>query len=612
MYILGISAYYHDSAAALVYEGKIVAAAQEERFTRKKHDSAFPKHAINYCLQEAGITPKDISNVIFYEKPFLKFERLLETYLAFAPKGFLSFTAAIPIWVKEKLFQKSLLLNELSSNLCEEINWKEKLLFSEHHLSHAASAFYPSPFDKAAILTLDGVGEWSTTSVSIGDGKNIEVIKEIHFPHSLGLLYSSFTYYTGFKVNSGEYKLMGLAPYGIPRYVDLIMDKLVKIAEDGSFRLNMSYFDYATGLKMTNKKFNHLFGGPPRKSESEITQREMDLAASIQKVTEIIIIKMARNIARETGEKNLCLAGGVALNCVANGVLLSEKIFENVWIQPAAGDAGGALGAALVAWHMHHSKDTENPENKDSMQGSFLGPEYSDKEIYETLSKSGAKFHKLNEESLVGEVVKALIEEKAVGWMQGRMEFGPRALGARSIIADPRSKLMQNQLNMKVKYRESFRPFAPSVLREHVSEWFDFDGDSPYMLFVSHVQEDIRKDMSSEEKALFGIDKLNVPRSSIPAVTHVDYSARIQTVHEDTNPRYHNLINKFYDKTGCPILVNTSFNVRGEPIICSPLDAFKCFMGTDLDVLALGNYILFKEEQDESLKQNYEKNYELD
>ena len=612
MYILGVSAYYHDSAAALIYEGKIVAAAQEERFNRKKNDSAFPVHAISYCLQEAGISPKDISNVIFYEKPFLKFERLLETYLAFAPKGFLSFTAAIPIWVKEKLFQKSLILNELSSNLCEKINWKEKLLFSEHHLSHAASAFYPSPFDNAAILTLDGVGEWSTTSVSIGDGKKIEVIKEIHFPHSLGLLYSSFTYYTGFKVNSGEYKLMGLAPYGIPRYVDLIMDKLVKIAEDGSFRLNMSYFDYATGLKMTNKKFNHLFGGPPRKSESEITQREMDLAASIQKVTEIILIKMARSIAKETGEKNLCLAGGVALNCVANGVLLSDKIFENVWIQPAAGDAGGALGAALVAWHMHHSEDTKNVENKDSMQGSFLGPEFSDKEIYATLSKSGAKFHKLNEESLIDEVVKALIEEKAVGWMQGRMEFGPRALGARSIIADPRSKLMQNQLNMKVKYRESFRPFAPSVLREHVSDWFEFDLDSPYMLFVSHVQEDIRRDMSSEEKALFGIDKLNVPRSSIPAVTHVDYSARLQTVHEDTNPKYYNLINKFYDKTGCPILVNTSFNVRGEPIICSPLDAFKCFMGTDLDVLALGNYILFKEEQDESLKQNYEKNYELD
>jgi carbamoyltransferase len=612
MNILGISAYYHDSAACLISDGKIVAAAQEERFSRKKHDSAFPNQAITYCLKEAGISSDKISNVIFYEKPFLKFERLLETYLAFAPKGFLSFTAAIPLWVKEKLFQKSLLVKELSNTLGADINWKERLLFSEHHLSHAASAFYPSPFDNAAILTLDGVGEWTTTSVAIGDGKNIKVIKEIHFPHSLGLLYSAFTYYAGFKVNSGEYKLMGLAPYGEPKYADLILDKLIKVAEDGSFRLKMSYFDFATGLKMTNKRFNNLFGGPPRKAESEITQKEMDLAASVQKVTELILIKMAKNIANETGEKNLCLAGGVALNCVANGILLQEKIFKDIWIQPAAGDAGGALGAAFVAWHLHHSKSRKKSENKDLMQGAYLGPEFSDAEIYQTLSKCGAKFRKLNQESLADEVVKALIDEKAIGWMQGRMEFGPRALGSRSIIADPRSKLMQNQLNMKVKYRESFRPFAPSVLREFVSQWFNLDEDSPYMLLVSHVKESIRRDMNLKEKALFGIDKLNVPRSSIPAVTHIDYSARLQTVHEDTNPKYHNLINKFYDKTGCPMLVNTSFNVRGEPIVCTPLDAFKCFMGTELDALAIGNYLLFKDDQDESLRQNYVKNYDLD
>ena len=612
MNILGISAYYHDSAACLICDGKIIAAAQEERFSRKKHDSAFPNQAINYCLKEAGISSAEISNVVFYEKPFLKFERLLETYLAFAPKGFFSFAAAIPLWIKEKLFQKSLLVKELTNTLGEDINWKERLLFSEHHLSHAASAFYPSPFDNAAILTLDGVGEWTTTSIAIGDGKNIKVIKEIHFPHSLGLLYSAFTYYAGFKVNSGEYKLMGLAPYGEPKYVDLIIEKLITVAEDGSFRLNMSYFDFATGLKMTNKRFDKLFGGPPRKPELEITQKEMDLAASVQKVTELILIKIAKNIAHETGEKNLCLAGGVALNCVANGILLQEKIFKNIWIQPAAGDAGGALGAAFVAWHLHHSKPRKKSENKDLMQGAYLGPEFTDEEIYQTLSNCGAKFRKLNQESLTAELVKALIDEKAIGWMQGRMEFGPRALGSRSIIADPRSKLMQNQLNMKVKYRESFRPFAPSVLRESVSEWFNIDEDSPYMLLVSHVKGNIRRDMSAEEMNLFGIDKLNVPRSSIPAVTHIDYSARIQTVHEDTNSKYHNLINKFYDKTNCPILVNTSFNVRGEPIVCNPLDAFKCFMGTELDVLAIGSYLLFKDDQDESLKQNYVKDYDLD
>jgi len=612
MYLLGISAFYHDSAACLISDGVIIAAAQEERFTRKKHDANFPQNAIKYCLKEANIDPNLIEYVVFYEKPFMKFERLLETYLAFAPRGFLSFKSAMPLWIKDKLFQKSNLIKELEKSLSEKIKWKEKIFFSEHHLSHAASAFYPSPFKNAAVLTLDGVGEWTTTSLAIGNGKNLKVIKEIHFPHSLGLLYSAFTYYTGFKVNSGEYKVMGLAPYGEPKFANLIKDKLIKISEDGSFQLDMSYFDYCTGLAMTNKKFHDLFGGPPRQSETDLTQREMDLAASVQKVTEEIVINLARNIAIETGEKNLCLAGGVALNCVANGVLLREKIFENIWIQPAAGDAGGALGAALAAWHIELNKERYNSVNRDEMKGSYLGPSYNSEEIENSLNNLGAVFHKLNKETLVEGVAKALSEEKAVGWMQGRMEFGPRALGGRSIIADPRSELMQKQLNLKVKYRESFRPFAPSILREHLSEWFDHNEDSPYMLLVADVKESKRRLMNDAEKALFGIEKLNIRRSDVPAITHVDYSARIQTVHSDTNPQYHAVISRFNAITGCPLLVNTSFNVRGEPIVCSPEDAFKCFMGTELDALAIGNYLLFKEEQNNALKENYEGQYELD
>jgi len=612
MYILGISAFYHDSAACLIKDGEIIAAAQEERFTRKKHDAGFPRHAIEYCLKEAQISADKINNVVFYEKPFVKFERLLETYLAFAPKGFSSFAMAMPVWIKDKLFQKSALIEELNSTLDDNVNWRERLLFSEHHLSHAASAFYPSPFESAAVLTMDGVGEWTTTSIAIGKGKDLQVVKEIHFPHSLGLLYSAFTYYTGFKVNSGEYKVMGLAPYGEPRYAELIREKLITVAEDGSFQLDMSYFDYATGLTMTNKKFDALFGGPPRTSEAELTQREMDLAASVQKVTEDIVVQVAKGIAKETGERNLCLAGGVALNCVANGILLREKIFDNIWIQPAAGDAGGALGAALSAWYQHHDTERTVSAERDAMKGSYLGPMFSDAEIEAELNACGAVYKKLSESELVDEVATALAEEKAVGWMQGRMEFGPRALGGRSIIADPRSPVMQKQLNLKVKYRESFRPFAPSVLREDVGEWFEHDTDSPYMLLVADVQKDKRRVMTDDEEGLFGIDKLNVPRSSVPAITHVDYSARIQTVHADTNPRYHAVISKFKEKTSCPLVVNTSFNVRGEPIICTPTDAFKCFMGTELDVLAVDNYLLIKEEQDEFLKENYEERYELD
>ena len=612
MFILGISAYYHDSAACLLKDGEIIAAAQEERFTRKKHDARFPKNAIQYCLEEAGISSNQIDNVVFYEKPFVKFERLLETYLAFAPKGFTSFVKAMPVWIKDKLFQKSALIKELKLTIDESVNWRELLLFSEHHLSHAASAYYPSPFDSAAVLTLDGVGEWTTTSVAIGKGSDLKVIKEMHFPHSLGLLYSAFTYYTGFKVNSGEYKVMGLAPYGEPRYAKIIREKLITVAKDGSFQLDMSYFDYATGLTMTNKKFNELFGGPPRTSETEITQREMDLAASVQKVTEDIVLELAKSIAKETGERNLCLAGGVALNCVANGILLREKIFDNIWIQPAAGDAGGALGAALSTLYLHHGKERVVSKERDAMKGAYLGPEFTDTEIQAELTACGAVFKKLSENDMIEEVVSALVDEKAVCWMQGRMEFGPRALGGRSIIADPRSPVMQKQLNLKVKYRESFRPFAPSILREHVSEWFDYKTDSPYMLIVADLIREKRLTMTDEEEGLFGIDKLNVPRSSVPAITHVDYSARIQTVHLDTNPRYHALISKFKEKTGCPLLVNTSFNVRGEPIICTPTDAFKCFMGTETDVLAVGDYLLYKENQDEKLKENYEKRYELD
>ena len=612
MYILGISAFYHDSAACLLKNGEIVAAAQEERFTRKKHDAGFPHYAILYCLKEAGILASQIDNVVFYEKPFVKFERLLETYLAFAPKGFTSFAKAMPLWIKDKLFQKSALIKELKSTLSEDIDWRERLLFSEHHLSHAASAYFPSPFESAAVLTLDGVGEWTTTSLAIGSGRNLKVIKEIHFPHSLGLLYSAFTFYTGFKVNSGEYKVMGLAPYGEPCYADLIREKLITVAEDGSFQLDMSYFNYATGLTMTNKKFNLLFGGPPRTSETELTQREMDLAASIQKVTEDIVLELARGIAKETGERNLCLAGGVALNCVANGILLREKIFDNIWIQPAAGDAGGALGAALSTWYLHHNKERVVSKERDAMKGAYLGPEFTDAEVEAELTACGATFEKLSEDKLIDAVAMALADEKAVGWMQGRMEFGPRALGGRSIIADPRSPIMQKQLNLKVKYRESFRPFAPSVLNEHISEWFEQGTDSPYMLLVAGVKEDKRFIMTEEEDALFGIDKLNVPRSSVPAITHVDFSARIQTVHADTNPRYHAVISKFKEKTGCPLVVNTSFNVRGEPIICTPTDAFKCFMGTEIDMLSIGSYVLYKEKQDENLKENYEEQYELD
>ena len=611
MYILGISAWYHDSAACLVNNGDILAAAQEERFTRKKHDANFPVNAIQYCLEEAGITPSQLDAIAFYDKPFLKFERLLETYLAFAPRGFRSFAAAMPLWVKDKLFQKSMLVKELK-NAFGEGDWREKLLFSEHHLSHAASAFFPSPFERAAVLTLDGVGEWTTTSLAIGNGNELKVHKEIHFPHSLGLLYSAFTYYTGFKVNSGEYKVMGLAPYGKPRFVDLIKKHLIDIKDDGSFHLNMDYFDYCTGLTMTNRKFDDLFGGPPRKPESKLTQREMDLAASVQKVTEDIVLKLAKSIAKETGERYLCLAGGVALNCVANGILLREKIFDQVWIQPASGDAGGALGAALGAYHIRHDKPRCPTDKRDAMQGSYLGPDFGPEEIEKTLKHCRSVYHKLSRAEIIEKTAQALAEEKAIGWMQGRMEFGPRALGGRSIIADPRSASMQKQLNLKVKYRESFRPFAPSVLREQVSEWFEMEEDSPYMLLVAEVLQSKRRQMSTEEEALFGIDKLNVLRSGVPAITHVDYSARIQTVHMDTSPSYHAVISRFYELTGCPMVVNTSFNVRGEPIVCTPEDAFHCFMGTELDVLVVENFILYKHEQDMDLMKNYEDKYELD
>ena len=612
MYILGISAYYHDSAACLIYDGKIIAAAQEERFSRIKQDDSFPYQAIQYCVDEAEIDPSEIVNVVFYEKPFLKFERLLETYLAFAPRGLISFASAMPLWIKEKLFQKYNLIKSLEKVFGHSNNWSEKLLFSEHHLSHAASAFYPSPFQSAAVLTLDGVGEWTTTSLAVGNGKALKILKEIHFPHSLGLLYSAFTYYTGFKVNSGEYKVMGLAPYGKPIYADLIKDKLIDLKKDGSFHLDMSYFDFCTGHTMTSKKFHKLFGGYPRKPETKLTQREMDLAASIQKVAEEVIIKLARSIAKDTGQTNLCLAGGVALNCVVNGVLSREDIFENIWIQPAAGDAGGALGAALAAWHISYNKDRNHSLERDEMRGSYLGPSFSNEQIEIILNDCGAIFHKLSEKDLIEKVAIALTETKAVGWMQGRMEFGPRALGNRSIIADPRSEFMQKQLNLKVKYRESFRPFAPSILSEYVSEWFEHECDSPYMLFVAGVKEEKRLAMTEDQKSLFGIDKLNIPRSKVPAITHVDYTARIQTVHVDTNPKYHAVISHFNDLTSCPLVVNTSFNVRGEPIVCSPEDAFRCFMGTELDVLAVGDYLLFKDEQDSTLKNNYEKRYELD
>ena len=610
MIVLGISALYHDSAAALLRDTEIVAAAQEERFTRKKHDAGFPRHAIEYCLNAAGIKPADIDYVAFYDKPFLKFERLLETYVAFAPRGFASFRKAIPVWLREKLFLKDLLVAELKL-LSSDVDWHMRLRFSEHHLSHAASAFFPSPFKDAAVLTMDGVGEWATTSLAIGRGRSLEIVKEIHFPHSIGLLYSAFTYYTGFKVNSGEYKVMGLAPYGEPRYADKIFEHLVDLKADGSFRLDQSYFNYCTGLTMTNRKFHALFGGEPRKASEPLTQHHMDLAASIQAATERVVITLVRAIRQETGMRHLCLAGGVALNCVANGKVLRDAQFDDIWIQPAAGDAGGALGAAFAAEHIQLGR-ARNIVMGDAMRGSYLGPSFEQADIECRLKAAGARFSVLSDTELFDISARILSEGKALGWFQGRMEFGPRALGGRSIIGDPRSPLMQKTLNLKVKYRESFRPFAPSVLREDLADWFELDSDSPYMLLVADVKREHRRQMTEAEHALFGIDKLNVPRSSIPAVTHVDYSARIQTVSAATNPRYHSLISRFKDLTGCPVVVNTSFNVRGEPIVCTPEDAFRCFMGSEIDVLAVGNCLLLKEEQDSGLKLDYKNAFELD
>jgi carbamoyltransferase len=608
--ILGISAFYHDSAAALLVDGKVIAAAQEERFTRIKHDPEFPEHAINYCLKTAGISADQLDHVVFYDKPFLKFERILETYMAFAPRGFQSFQKALPTWVKEKLFQKNLIVKKFEA-YDEASNWSEKLLFAEHHQSHAASAFYPSPFENAAILTMDGVGEWATTSLAIGQGSKLDITHEIHFPHSLGLLYSAFTYYTGFKVNSGEYKVMGLAPYGDPVYAQKILDNLIDLKEDGSFRMDMSYFDYCTGLTMTNDRLDQLFGGLKRSAPEELTQQHMDLAASIQAVTEEVVLRMTRSLAKTTGMRNLCLAGGVALNCVANGKVLRDNAFENVWVQPAAGDAGGALGAALA---VHHGLlDQPRAVNKnDSMKGSYLGPEFDQADIEKRLTVAGASFSTLPPEETPVATAQALADGKAIGWFQGRMEYGPRALGNRSILGDPRSATMQSVLNLKVKYRESFRPFAPSVLSEAASDWFEIDSDSPYMLMVANVVEKRRQKMTDEEEKLFGIEKLNVPRSDIPAVTHVDYSARIQTVHANTNPEYHALISAFHALTDCPVIVNTSFNVRGEPIVNTPEDAFRCFMGTEMDVLVVGNCFLRKEDQDPALKLDYSEAFELD
>lgn len=611
MYILGLSALYHDSAAALISDGSIVAAAQEERFTRKKHDSNFPAHAVGYCLEQAGIDLNQVDHIVFYDKPFLKFERLLENYLSFAPRGFQSFSKAMPVWLKEKLFQKKLLGDELRK-FAPDIKIEDKLLFSEHHQSHAASAFFPSPFEEAAVLTMDGVGEWTTTSLAIGKGSNLTIDREIHFPHSLGLLYSAFTYFTGFRVNSGEYKLMGLAPYGEPVFADAIRDNLIDVKEDGSFHLNMDYFDYCTGLRMTNDKMDTLFGGPPRVPEQKLTQREMDIAASVQTVLEEVVLKLTRSIASETGQKNLCLAGGVALNCVANGKIIRDGHFENVWVQPAAGDAGGALGAALAAHYGFKGQKRTVSGNGDAMTGGYLGPSYDQTDIEERLLKAGAKFDVLEEDILYKQTVDALADNKGVGWFQGRMEFGPRALGNRSILGDPRSPSMQKLLNLKVKYRESFRPFAPSVLEEDVSDWFEHEGTSPYMLIVADVLEKRRREMSKEENARFGIDKLNAVRSEVPAITHVDYSARIQTVSAKTNPRYHALISAFKKRTGCPIVVNTSFNVRGEPIVATPEDAFRCFMGTEIEVLVVGNCLLRKEDQDPALLKNYKDEFALD
>lgn len=605
MYILGISAFYHDSAACIVRDGEILAAAQEERFTRKKHDFRFPINAINFCLNYAKIESKNLEIVAFYDKPFLKFERILETYLTFAPVGIKSFLKAMPLWIKEKLWMKEFIKNELG--------YDRKILFPEHHESHAASAFYPSPFNEAAILTMDGVGEWTTTSYGTGKGNEIKLYADIKFPHSLGLLYSAFTYYTGFKVNSGEYKVMGLSPYGEPKYKQLIYDHLIDVKDDGSFRMNMDYFNYCAGLTMTNKKFDTLFGGPPRKPESKLTQKEMDIARSLQEVTEEIVLKMGNHVYKETGLKNLTLAGGVALNCVANGRLLKEGPFENIWIQPAAGDAGGALGAALTAWYGYLGKNRIADEIKDSQKGSYLGPEFSEFELKMFIDDGNYKAVEYSEDELVEKLSELIADEKVIGWFQGRMEFGPRALGARTIIGDARSSKMQSKMNLKIKFRESFRPFAPSVLREKVSEYFDTNIDSPYMLLVADVKKDRRRIMNADEKKLFGIEKLNIKRSDIPAITHVDYSARLQTVHNHTNPLYHKLIRKFEENTGCAVIINTSFNVRGEPIVCSPEDAYKCFMRTDMDYLVLGNYLFDKKDQKPLLKDSeWKKEFELD
>ena len=609
--ILGISAFYHDSAATIVINGKIISAAQEERFTRKKHDASYPYHAVEFVLNFSKLKLHQIDYIVFYEKPFLKFERLLETYVAFAPNGFRSFCMSIPLWLKEKLFQKKLIFNELKKH-DENFNDINKIYFSEHHLSHAASAFYPSPFKEAIVLTADGVGEWGTTTVAVGRENKLEILKEIQFPHSLGLLYSAFTYYTGFKVNSGEYKLMGLAPYGEPKYKKLITDNLIDIKDDGSFKLDQSFFEYSTGLKMISNKFSKLFGNKPRNPEKKkLTQFHMDIASSIQEVTEDVMLRITNSLAREYNIKNLCLAGGVALNCVANGKILRSGKFKNIWIQPAAGDAGGSLGAAIGLWHIELKKN-RTINSKDDMNGSYLGPEYSNSEIEKQLKEAGANFEILDDQRLIEKIVLELCDGKAVGWFQGRMEFGPRALGCRSILGDARSTSMQKNLNLKVKYRESFRPFAPSVIREDLPDWFEMNCDSPYMLLVSNVGRNKRRSMTKDEKALFGIDKLNVKRSEIPAVTHVDYSARVQTVHKETNSKYYKLLSEFKKKTGCPVLVNTSFNVRGEPIVNTPKDAFNCFMGTELDILAIGNCYLNKESQDKSLKKDYKINFELD
>jgi len=605
MYILGISAFYHDSAAVLLKNGEIVAAAQEERFSRKKHDHRFPKNAVKFCLEYAGITSKMVDYVAFYDKPFLKFERLIETYISFAPMGIKSFLKAMPLWMSEKIWLKDLIR--------KEVDFEGEILFPEHHLSHAASAFYPSPYNSAAILTIDGVGEWATTSIGRGRGNEIEIISEIKFPHSLGMLYSAFTYYTGFKVNSGEYKVMGLAPYGEAKYVDLILSELIDLKEDGSFRMNMKYFNYCAGLTMTNEKFHKLFGGKPRKPESELTQWEMDLARSLQDVTELVILKIAKYIAKTTGEKKLVMAGGVALNCVANGKVLNEGIFEDLWIQPAAGDAGGALGAALSIWYGYLNNERKSDNKTDTMMGAYLGPEYKDEEILRFLEENHIAYETINDGEIAKKGGELIAEENVVGWFQGRMEFGPRALGARSILGDARSARMQSVMNLKIKYRESFRPFAPSVLGDKVGEFFEFDRESPYMLLVADVKESKRREMTSEERKLFGIEKLNIIRSEIPAVTHIDYSARLQTVHKETNPKYYELIEEFDRKTGVPVIINTSFNVRGEPIVCSPKDAYVCFMRTEMDYLIMGKYLLNKKAQRSLDKDSdWMKEYELD